>query len=160
MQQWFCARVNQGKEQSVAEQAVQFDLDSYAPVFTIDGRGATPVFRSYAFLQFDIDDHWDVVKDIRGIVKCLPLHSVWPVPVPDDFMVMLRRREDAGDFNIRGGRLSLKYGAGEPVQWRSRNGATFAGTFVRQERHMAVLSMLLFNQLKEVMVPARDLVRA
>lgn len=140
-------------ERGCEERLAKSGFDCYLPMFTMES-DRRPVFPSYMFVQFDIDDdRWARINEDRGVVKLLPLHRPYPVPISARLIEQCRKREDDGEFIVRTGRLSLKYRPGDTVMVERGSFATKQGKFVRQERGMAVLLMSIFNALREISVP-------
>lgn len=154
MQRWYAARVRYGMELAIVRSISALGFSAYSPHWTMaDNR--SPVFPAYVFAQFDVgQDNWEPINQERGVVKLLPMHLPYPSRIQDKLIEQCRKREDDGDFIIRGGRLSLKYNEGERVTVTRGNLRDLPATFKKQERSIATLIVTIFNVLREVTVPA------
>lgn len=154
---WYAARVRWGCELSVVERVTQkLGYEGYAPQFRMDAEIVGAAFPSYAFFAFNMDnDGWQRINDDRHVVKLLPLHSAYPVDVPQSFVMWVRECEERGDFTVRGtkGRLILKYKPGDVVPIMRGAFQGLAATFVQQAKDNVEVLMQIFGHRRPMLLP-------
>ncbi len=153
---WHVARIQPNLERIVQERIRhRLDYETYSPFFWLRGEVVAPVFPCYLFIRFDsLDERWPKLYDLPGVVRCLPLHLPYPLPLPDSFIETVQQREVEGDFDLRDvKRLSLKYKPGDAVSVVGGMMAGVAAQFVRQQKEAVALMMSIFGRPTEVLVP-------
>lgn len=112
-----------------------------------------PLFPNYLFVAFDIArDRWRSIHSTVGVNR-LVMAGEEPVPVPDDVVEEIRRREDAQGYVV----LGLPAGAkiGSPVRLIDGIFADARGILERivDNRRVAILLQLLGREVR-VSVPS------
>lgn len=154
---WYAARVHWGREKAIAERIQnKLGFSTYAPMMEMDGKEVSAAFPSYLFCSFNMDqDGWQRINEDRGVVKLLPLHSIYPVDIPDQFMTWVRDLDQRGEFKVRTakGRLLLKYGLGDVVPIRSGTFSGLHATFEEQIRDNVYVLLSIFGRASRTMIP-------
>lgn len=61
-----------------------------------------PMFKGYAFVQFDIEkDQWLSINSTYGVIKLVPKHLIRPIPMPDQFINTLIKRNPVREEDWR-----------------------------------------------------------
>lgn len=158
---WYAARVRWGCELSVVERVGdKLAIAGYAPQFRMDEEVIGAAFPSYAFFAFNTEiDGWQRINDDRHVVKLLPLHAVYPVDLPNDFISWVQHCEMEGEFTIRGtrGRLVLKYLPGEAVPIARGAWAGLPAKFVQQVKDNVELMIQIFGHQRKITAPVADI---
>lgn len=156
MHQWFIARVRYGSEFRIAADIRALNFETYCPLWLLPNEMARAVFTSYVFVSFDEDTNgWQLINDVRGVVKLLPLHVEIPTPIRNDFIDFCKGVEARGEFDLRPKpRLYLRYIEGDMVEIDRGAYRGLQGRFVRQDRDTVVLMSQFFNALREISLPA------
>lgn len=112
-----------------------------------------PLFPNYLFVAFDIArDRWRSIHSTVGVNR-LVMAGEEPVPVPDDVVEEIRRREDAQGYVVLGLPAGVKIGS--PVRLIDGIFADARGILERivDNRRVAILLQLLGREVR-VSVPS------
>lgn len=158
MDRWYVARVQWGREHRVIERLDSMGYRGYSPPLLMDDDVVGQVFPTYTFVSFDVeDDGWQRINEDRDVVRLLPMHCPYPSHLPRGFVELVMRREDRGEFILRGvkGRLLLKYVPGDMVPIIRGPFTGLQARFVQQVRDNCEVLIRMLGVERPVTLPTR-----
>lgn len=86
--QWFVAKLKADQIHKAETQLVSLGFIPYRPRLPT----GELLFPGYALLQFDIDNQtWKPINALDSVQHLLPMHTEYPTPLPDHFIVSIRQ---------------------------------------------------------------------
>ncbi|MDH7511582.1 MAG: transcription termination/antitermination NusG family protein [Clostridiales bacterium] len=145
MKSWFVINTKPKKEFQVKMIFQEAGFNYYNPVYESEGK-VKPFFPGYGFLFFDFPGQYQLVRFTRGVKRVVG-NREGPIPIPEDMIQEIKRREVNGLIEL------AKYGeepeVGDEVEiaegpWKGLRGI-FKKELSDRNRVMILLSYVSFQ---------------